>query len=109
MWLLKLLGFTILLLELSCPLSKATVGFCDNVNVMYLFSNPVQHQHTKHVEIDLRFVREHVAIRHVHVFHVPSTHWFAHIFTKGLPTKLFLDFRHSLNICKSHAQTEGVH
>ena len=97
-----------LLLELSCPLSKATVVFCDNVSAMYLASNPVQHQRTKHVEIDLHFVRERVAIGHVRVLHVPSAHQFADIFTKGLPTQLFLDFRHSLNICKPHVQTEGV-
>lgn len=50
------------LLELGSHLSCATVVFCDNVSVMYLSSNHVQPQHTKHVEIDLHFVREHVAI-----------------------------------------------
>ncbi|KAJ9561483.1 hypothetical protein OSB04_006643 [Centaurea solstitialis] len=63
-----------LLLELSCPLSRATVVFCDNVSAMYLASNPVQHQRTKHVEIDLHFVRERVAIGHVRVLHVPSAY-----------------------------------
>ncbi|KAJ9565370.1 hypothetical protein OSB04_001336 [Centaurea solstitialis] len=53
-----------LLLELFCPLSRATVVFCDNVSAMYLASNPVQHQRTKHVKIDLHFVRERVAIGH---------------------------------------------
>ncbi|XP_023751748.1 uncharacterized mitochondrial protein AtMg00810-like [Lactuca sativa] len=97
-----------LLLELSCPLSKATVMFCDNVSAMYLASNPIQHQRTKHVEIDIYFVRERVAIGHVRVLHIPSAHQFAYIFTKGIPTQLFLDFRHNLNICKLHAQTERV-
>ncbi|KAJ9544883.1 hypothetical protein OSB04_024590 [Centaurea solstitialis] len=87
-----------LLLELSCPLSRATVVFCDNVSAMYLASNPVQHQRTKHVEIDLHFVRERVAIGHVRVLHVPSAYQYADIFTKGLPSSLFLDFRDSLNI-----------
>ncbi|GJV55718.1 uncharacterized mitochondrial protein-like protein [Tanacetum coccineum] len=45
-----------LLLELHYPLSRATVVFCDNISVVYLASNPVQHQHTKRVEIDLHFV-----------------------------------------------------
>ena len=75
-----------LLLELSCPLSRSIVVFCDNVSAMYLASNPVQHQRTKHVEIDLHFVRERVAIRQVRVLHVPSAHHFANIFTKELPT-----------------------
>ncbi|KAJ9544817.1 hypothetical protein OSB04_024524 [Centaurea solstitialis] len=75
-----------LLLELCCPLSRATVVFCDNVSAMYLASNPVQHQRTKHVEIDLHFVRERVAIGHVRVLHVLSAYQYADIFTKGLPT-----------------------
>ncbi|KAJ9551722.1 hypothetical protein OSB04_015767 [Centaurea solstitialis] len=96
-----------LLLELSCPLSRATVVFCDNVSAMYLASNPVQHQRTKHVEIDLHFVRERVAIGHVRVLHVPSAYQYADIFTKGLPSSLFLDFRDSLNIRVPPDQTTG--
>ncbi|KAJ9556522.1 hypothetical protein OSB04_011136 [Centaurea solstitialis] len=96
-----------LLLELCCPLSRATVVFCDNVSAMYLASNPVQHQRTKHVEIDLHFVRERVAIGHVRVLHVPSAYQYADIFTKGLPASLFLDFRNSLNIRLPPDQTTG--
>ncbi|KAJ9553280.1 hypothetical protein OSB04_017325 [Centaurea solstitialis] len=96
-----------LLLELCCPLSRATVVFCDNVSAMYLASNPVQHQRTKHVEIDLHFVRERVAIGHVRVLHVPSAYQYADIFTKGLPSSLFLDFRDSLNIRVPPVQTTG--
>ncbi|KAJ9568111.1 hypothetical protein OSB04_004077 [Centaurea solstitialis] len=96
-----------LLLELCCPLSRATVVFCDNVSAMYLASNPVQHQRTKHVEIDLHFVRERVAIGHVRVLHVPSAYQYADIFTKGLPSSLFLDFRDSLNIRVPPDQTTG--
>ncbi|KAJ9565359.1 hypothetical protein OSB04_001325 [Centaurea solstitialis] len=95
------------LLELSCPLSHATVVFCDNVSAMYLTSSPVQHQRTKHVKIDLHFVRERVAIGHVRVLHVPFAYQYADIFTKGLPSSLFLDFRDSLNIRVPPDQTTG--
>ncbi|XP_071695434.1 uncharacterized mitochondrial protein AtMg00810-like [Rutidosis leptorrhynchoides] len=33
-----------ILLELRCPLSKATIVFCDNVSAIFLSGNPVQHQ-----------------------------------------------------------------
>jgi len=65
---------------------------------VYLSTNPVQHQRTKHVEIDLHFVRDRVAIGDVRVLHVPTTSQFADIFTKGLPSSTFSEFRSSLNI-----------
>jgi hypothetical protein len=47
-----------LLQEMHIPLKRATIVFCDNVSVVYLSSNPVNHQRTKHIEIDLYFVQE---------------------------------------------------
>jgi hypothetical protein len=77
---------------------KSTLVYCDNVSAVYLFTNPVQHQRTKHVEIDLHFVRDRVAIGDVRVLHVPTTSQFADIFTKGLPSSTFSEFRSSLNV-----------
>jgi phage gp36-like protein len=65
-----------LLQELHSPLTKSSLVYCDNVSVVYLSTNQVQHQHTKHIEIDLHFVRECVAIGDVRV-HVPTTSHFA--------------------------------
>jgi len=96
-----------LLLELHCPLSKATLVYCDNISAVYLSTNPVQHQRTKHVEIDLHFVRERIAMGTVRVLHVPSSHQYADIFTKGLPTPLFTEFRSSLSIIQNDAKTVG--
>lgn len=89
------------------PIQKASVVFCDNVSVVYLSSNPVQHHRTKHVEIDIHFVRERVALGLIRVLHVPSSQQYADIFTKGLPTSLFEEFRNSLSIRKPTAPTAG--
>ncbi|KAK4369257.1 hypothetical protein RND71_013049 [Anisodus tanguticus] len=78
-----------LLLELHCPIQKATLVYCDNISTIYLSGNPVQHQRTKHIEMDIHFVREKVAKGHVRVCHVPSRYQVADIFTKGLPAVLF--------------------
>jgi hypothetical protein len=59
----------------------------------------MQHQHTKHIEINPRFVRELVAAGDVRVLSVPATLQFADIFTKGLSSSVFVDFRYSLIIC----------
>jgi hypothetical protein len=88
-----------LLHELHSPLRRATLVYCDNVSAVYLSTNPMQHQRTKHVEIDLHFVSERVAAGDVRVLSVPTKLQFADIFTKGLPSSVFLDFRSSLDIC----------
>jgi hypothetical protein len=62
-----------LLAELHSTLSRSTLVYCDNVSAVYLSTNPVQHQRTKHVEIDLHFVRDRVAVGDVRVLHVPTT------------------------------------
>jgi hypothetical protein len=62
-----------LLHKLQTPASWCTLVYCDNISVVYPSTNPVQHQCTKHVEIDLHFVREKVGIGQVRVLHVPTT------------------------------------
>jgi hypothetical protein len=89
-----------LLHELQAPPSRCILVYCDNISVVYLSTNPFQHQRTKHVEIDLHFIREKVAIGQVRVLHVPTISQFVDIFTKGLPSSVFNEFRSSLNICR---------
>jgi len=96
-----------LLQELHQPLQSACLVYCDNVSAVYLSTNPIQHQRTKHVEIDLHFVRERVAIGAVRVLHVPTTSQFADVFTKGLPSTVFMEFRSSLNVRANDAPTAG--
>lgn len=74
---------------------------------MYMTRNPVHHKRTKHIELDIHFVREKVAIGEVRVTHVPSTQQLADIFTKGLPTALYTDFRRSLCIDMNDATSTG--
>ncbi|GKD73786.1 ribonuclease H-like domain-containing protein [Tanacetum coccineum] len=62
-----------LLRELYTPLSSATLVYCDNV----------------------------ISMGHVRVLHVPSRYQYVDIFTKGLPTALFEEFRSSLNVRSS--------
>jgi hypothetical protein len=86
------------LAELHSPLTKSTLVYCDNISAVYLSTNLVQHQRTNHVEIDLHFVRDRVAIGDVRVLHVTTTSQFADIFTKGLPSSTFSEFRSNLNV-----------
>ncbi|GJZ62925.1 ribonuclease H-like domain-containing protein [Tanacetum coccineum] len=69
-----------LLRELHSLLLTATLVYCDNVSAVYMSANPVQHQRTKHIEIDIHFVRDMVKAGHVRVLHVPSRFRYADIF-----------------------------
>ena len=97
-----------MLLELHYPIQKATLVYCDNVSAIYLSGNPIQHKCTKHIEMDIHFVREKVARGEVCVLHVPFHYQIADIFTKGLPRVLFNDFRDSLSVREPPSSTEGV-
>jgi hypothetical protein len=68
------------------------VVYCDNVSAIYLSQNPVHHRRTKHVELDIHFVRKKVALGQLQVLHVPTHLRFADIMAKGLPTLIFLGF-----------------
>jgi hypothetical protein len=70
-------------------LQRATVVYCDNVSTVYPSTNLVQHQRTKHVEIDLHLLKcmsNHIFLIHLYVqffhglFHVRLTVYNASIF-----------------------------
>ena len=67
----------------------------------------VHHRGTKHVELDIHFVREKVALGKFRVLQIPTRHQLADIMTKGLPTPLFTEFKSSLCIRTTDAQTAG--
>ncbi|GJR56305.1 ribonuclease H-like domain-containing protein [Tanacetum coccineum] len=91
----------------GCPTTRrstsvtTTLVYCDNVSTVYLSANLVQHQRTKHIEIDIHFVRNMVTASLVRVLHVPSRYQYADIFTKGLPSPLFEEFRTSSGYVKN--------
>nr|GEY77437.1 ribonuclease H-like domain-containing protein [Tanacetum cinerariifolium] len=61
------------------------------------------------IEIDIHFVRDLVTAGQVRVLHVPYRYQYADIFTKGLPSALFEDFRSSLSVRLPPARTAGAY
>nr|GEW08804.1 retrotransposon protein, putative, unclassified [Tanacetum cinerariifolium] len=98
-----------LLRKLHSFLSTATLVYCDNVSVVYLSVKPVQHQRTKHIEIDIHFVRDMVQTGHIQGLHATSRYQYADIFIKGLSIVLFEVFRSSLSVQLPPAQTAGAY
>ena len=88
-------------------MTKVTLVYCDIVSAVYLSANPVHHRRTKHVELDILFARERVALGQFRVLHIPTRQQLADIMTKGLPSDVFSEFRSSLCVAGDDVTTTG--
>jgi histone deacetylase 1/2 len=93
-WVKSLLG------ELGVKTTQIPCLWCDNLGATYLSANPVFHARAKHIEIDFHFVRERVLKKQLEIRFIPSKDQVADGFTKPLPIRNFLEFRHNLNLTK---------
>ena len=66
---------------------------------MALAHNPVLHARTKHMELDLFFVRKKVLNKLLQVIYVPATSQYTDILTKALSPSNFEVFRAKLILC----------
>jgi hypothetical protein len=61
----------------------------------------------KHIVLDIHFVWDKVSLGEVRVLHVPSSGQFADVFTKGLPSTLFMEFQNRLCANYNAAESGG--
>ncbi|KAH9782071.1 retrovirus-related pol polyprotein from transposon RE2 [Citrus sinensis] len=94
----EVLWITYLLKELKVQLDTSPLLYCDNKSAEALASNPKYHTRTKHIELDLHFIREHVAKKEFTIQHVSSSDQLADIFTKPLSFDHFAYMRSKLNV-----------
>ena len=86
-----------LLHELHIPYTKPQL-FSDNLGVVLLSANPIMHSRTKHFELDLDFVRDHVQQQHVSLVHLPARFQVADILKKPISKSSFTAFRTKLMV-----------
>ena len=90
-----------LLKELNFPLLSVSVTWCDNLSASALAANPVYHARTKHIEVDVHFVRDKVFGKKLEVRYVPSHYQIADCLTKPLSHTRFQFLRDKLGVIES--------
>ena len=85
------------LLDYGVVLEKVHL-LCDNESAVKLDNNPVQHSHTKHIDIRYHFLRDHVAKNNILLEGVRTEDQLADIFTKPLDEATFCRLRNELNV-----------
>ncbi|KAH9711302.1 retrovirus-related pol polyprotein from transposon RE1 [Citrus sinensis] len=91
-WIQALLG------ELKLKCSQIPIIWCDNNGAAALATNPVYHARTKHIELDVHFIREKVTSKQVEIKYVPSEWNIADVLTKPMAYSFFNYYRDKLNV-----------
>jgi len=74
--------------ELNIPRPEKSILWSDNQATIAISHNPEFHARTKHIDISLHFLRDHVEAGTMEIQYVPSRENLANVFTKGLPRQI---------------------
>ncbi|KAL6331808.1 hypothetical protein AAG906_020151 [Vitis piasezkii] len=87
-----------LLQELCVPIPAIPLLWYDNISAYHMAKNPVFHARTKHIEIDLHFIRDQVMRGKIQLHFVPTEEQPADLLTKHLTSSRFLSLKSQLCI-----------
>ncbi|KAL5573679.1 hypothetical protein UlMin_023276 [Ulmus minor] len=79
-----------LLQELCVPQPDVPVLWFDNISSSYMAANPVFHSRSKHIEIDIHFIRDLVLQKKLQLCYVPTEDQIADLLTKHLTSSRLL-------------------
>ena len=85
----ELIWLRTLLKELRVAQTNTMKLYCDNKVAINIAHNHVQHDRTKHVEIDKHFIKEKIESGQICIPFVTSGEQLVDILTKGLPRPIF--------------------
>ena len=85
LWIHNLLG------DLNIKHDSPMKLYCDNKAACDIAHNPIQHDRTKHVEVDRHFIKEKLEARIIETPHVSSQEQLADLLTKAVSSRAFHD------------------
>ena len=77
----ELTWLRILLSELGFGPKKPMMLFCNNTIAIEIANNPVQHDRTKHIELDRNYIKDNVDSGHITIPYIKSANQLADIMT----------------------------
>lgn len=93
--------------ELGFPSAEACPLLCDNKAAISISENPVQHDRTKHVEVDRHFIKEKLEGGVISLPYVRSEDQLADILTKAVARRIFHDALSKLGVGDPTSKLEG--
>ena len=87
--------------------TKSCELYCDNQAAINISENPVQHDRTKHVEVDRHFIKEKLEAEIIKHSHVRSEDQLADILTKAVGAQIFEEVLCKLSVGDHTTQFEG--
>lgn len=103
----EILWIQALLFKLHIKSNVIPFLWCDNQGDIAFANNPVYHAKTKHVELDIHFIREKVLAKQIDICYVLSVDQTAGIFTKALSYGHFHYLRWKLNVLPGTFRLRG--
>ena len=92
-----------ILQDLGVIEEKPILLCCDNKSAISIAHDPVQHNRTKHIEVDCHFIKEKLEAGMFKSEYVSSSNQLADILTKGLPTSIFEKLCRNLGMANIHS------
>lgn len=101
----ELLWLRRLLTEIGFPPPTEMNLFCDNRAAIDISHNPVQHDRTKHVEVDRHFIKQNLEAKIIKFPFVKSEDQLADVLTKAVSSQVFYNSLVKLHIQDLYAST----
>nr|KYP39692.1 Retrovirus-related Pol polyprotein from transposon TNT 1-94 [Cajanus cajan] len=101
----ELLWIRSILADLGIKYEQPMNLFCDNKAVVEIAHNPVQHDRTKHVEVDRHFIKEKLDNHVIQTPYVRSEDQLVDVLTKAVSGRVFEEVINKLGMIDIHAPT----